>query len=184
MCFCECQPCAHEDFTGEPDWEHKVFVSTQEKADREQATDFVSAIKEGTALASKGDVGDATSGGEPLWISIAKGEATVNEAPFKAAGGTTGTRTIATNWTYVDIEWLVKIKTDSKGDVHYEKWKQPLGERTQLVEEGDATRHVLTKPKILTVPIELREVERRNNAPTRYVLSAADYQRLVDAVKG
>ena len=67
--------------------------------------------------------------------------------------------------------------------MHYEKWKQPLGERTQLVEEGDATRHVLTKPKILTVPITLREIERRNNAPTRYVLSAADYQRLVDAVK-
>jgi PHD/YefM family antitoxin component YafN of YafNO toxin-antitoxin module len=33
------------------------------------------------------------------------------------------------------------------------------------------------------VPITLREVERRN-APTRYVLSAADYQRLLDlAVK-
>ena len=86
--------------------------------------------------------------------------------------GASGTRTIATNWTYVDIEWLVKIKTDSKGDVHYEKWKQPHGERT-----------VLTKPKILTVPITLREVEGRNNASTRYVLSAADYQRLVDAVK-
>ena len=55
--------------------------------------------------------------------------------------------------------------------MHYEKWKQPLGERT-----------VLTKPKILTVPITLREVERRSH-PTRYVLSAADYQRLVDAVK-
>ena len=58
--------------------------------------------------------------------------------------------------------------------MHYEKWSQPQGERT---------RHVLTKPKILTVPIELRVVERRN-APPRYVLAAADYQRLVDAVKG
>jgi hypothetical protein len=43
-------------------------------------------------------------------------------------------------------------------------------------------RTVLTKPKILTVPITLREIERRN-ATTRYVLGAADYQRLVDAVK-
>ena len=42
---------------------------------------------------------------------------------------------------------------------------------------------VLTKPKILTVPTMLREVARRN-APMRYVLSAADYQRLLDlAVK-
>ena len=49
---------------------------------------------------------------------------------------------------YVDIQWLVKIKTDSKGDVHYEKWSQPSAE---------TVRHVLTKPKILTVPIELQE---------------------------
>ena len=49
---------------------------------------------------------------------------------------------------------------------------QPHGERT-----------VLTKHKILTVPITLREVEGRNNTPTRYILSAADYQRLLDAVK-
>ena len=73
---------------------------------------------------------------------------------------------------YVDVQWLVKIKTASNGDVHYEKWKQPHGERT-----------VLTKPKILTVPITLREAEGRNNTPTRYILSAADYQRLLDAVK-
>ena len=88
---------------------------------------------------------------------------------------------------YVDIQWLVKIKTDSKGDVHYEKWSQPLDEGTELVhededEDEDETRHVLTKPKILTVEITLREIEQRN-ANTRYVLSAADYQRLVDAVK-
>jgi hypothetical protein len=49
---------------------------------------------------------------------------------------------------YVDIEWLVKIKTDSAGDVHYETWSQPHGERT-----------VLTKPKILCVPIEWLRVE-------------------------
>ena len=49
---------------------------------------------------------------------------------------------------------------------------QPHGERT-----------VLTKPKILTVPIKWKEVIERRNAATRYVLSAADYQRLVDAVK-
>jgi len=41
-----------------------------------------------------------------------------------------GTRTIATNWKIVDIEWLVKIKTDSAGNVHYEKEKQPHNERT------------------------------------------------------
>ena len=51
---------------------------------------------------------DATSGaGEPLWLSIAKRGPRVNDAPFKAAGGAAGTRTIATNWTYVDIQWLV-----------------------------------------------------------------------------
>jgi hypothetical protein len=48
----------------------------------------------------------------------------------------------AKNWSYVDIDWLVKIKTDSAGSVHYEAWGQPHGERT-----------VLTKPKILCVPI-------------------------------
>merc|ERR1711924_562369 len=55
--------------------------------------------------------------------------------------GSTGTRTIATNWAYVDVEWLNKIKADSQGNVHLEAWAQPHGERT-----------VLTKPKILTVP--------------------------------
>ena len=48
----------------------------------------------------------------------------------------------AKNWAYVDIEWLVKIKTDSEGNVHYEAESQPHGERT-----------VLTKPKILCVSI-------------------------------
>jgi len=50
--------------------------------------------------------------------------------------------------SYVDIEWLVKIKTDSLGSVHYEAWSQPHGERT-----------VLTKPKILCVPIVWQRVE-------------------------
>ena len=49
--------------------------------------------------------------------------------------------------------------------------RKPQGERT-----------VLTKPKILTVAFELEKVEKRN-APTRYVMKAADYQRLTDAVK-
>jgi len=45
----------------------------------------------------------------------------------------------------------VKIKTDSAGSVHYEAWGQPHGERT-----------VLTKPKILCVPIVwLREEARK-----------------------
>ena len=48
---------------------------------------------------------------------------------------------------------------------------------------GDATtRQVLTKPKILTVPTSwLREYQEGGRA--RYVLSASDYQRLVDAVR-
>ena len=41
---------------------------------------------------------------------------------------------------------------------------------------------MLTKPKILTIAFELREMKRRN-APSRYVIRAADYQRLLDAVK-
>ena len=71
----------------------------------------------------------------------------------------------------VDIQWLVKIKTDSAGDVHYEAETQPHSERT-----------VLTKPKIMCIPIEL-EVRERRNAKTRYVMKAPTYQRLVDAVK-
>ena len=43
-------------------------------------------------------------------------------------------------------------------------------------------RHVLTKPKILPVKIELRIEEARGNTPTRYVLSALTYQRLLDAM--
>jgi hypothetical protein len=57
-------------------------------------------------------------------------------------------------------------------NVGNEVWTQPRGERT-----------VLTKNKILTVEIEWLRVEPRRNAPDRYVLSAAMYQRLVDAVK-
>ena len=98
----------------------------------------------------------------------------VNDGKFTAAGGegASGTRTIAKNWTYVDIAWLVKIKTDSAGDVHYEAWSQPHSERT-----------VLTKSKILSVPIEWLRVQARRNAPVRYVMSAATYQRLVEAVR-
>ena len=68
-------------------------------------------------------------------------------------------------------------KTDSKGDVHYEAWKQP-----RLAAHGqEQPMTVLTKPKILTVTITLR-VEELRNCPMRYVLSAADYQRLISAV--
>ena len=68
--------------------------------------------------------------------------------------------------------WLVKIKTDSAGDVHYEAWSQPHGEKT-----------VLTKPKILTVPIKWLRVETVRNGRTRYIMSADTYQRLVEAVR-
>ena len=123
---------------------------------------------------SAGAIKDSASGNEPIWLSIAKGKKQVADAPFQAAGGAgpSGTRMVRTNWAYVDIDWLIKIKTDSNGDVHYESWAQPHGERT-----------VLTKPKILTVPIEWLRVQPRRNAPTRYVLSAVIYQRLLDAVK-
>ena len=143
-CFCGLNPCPHGDFTGESK-RRTVVPCTQQKADREQARDFFQTIKEGTKLASKGDLDDKTSDHEPLWISIAKGTFQTALAPFKAAGGTgqSGTRTIATNWSFVDIDWLVKIKTDSEGNVHYERWTQPAGERT-----------VLTKPKILTIAFE------------------------------
>ena len=56
--------------------------------------------------------------------------------------------------------------------MHYEAWSQPHGERT-----------VLTKPKILTVPIEWLRQEGARNGRKRYIMSAAMYQRLVDAVK-
>jgi hypothetical protein len=69
--------------------------------------------------------------------------------------------------------------------VHYELWRQPHGERTRLVndKQDDEPRDVLTKPKILPVKIEWLRIEKRDNAPDRYVLSAATYQRLADAVK-
>ena len=44
---------------------------------------------------------------------------------FEAAGGAQGKRTIAANWRYVEVQWLMKIKTDSEGNVHYEAWSQP-----------------------------------------------------------
>ena len=115
----------------------------------------------------------STAGAEALWLSIAKGKMQIADENFTAAGGLgpNKTRTIRTNWAYWDITWLVKIKTDSEGNVHYEAWSQPHNERT-----------VLTKPKILCVPIELQTVQRRN-APDRYMMSPATYQRLLDAVK-
>jgi hypothetical protein len=42
---------------------------------------------------------------------------------------------------------------------------------------------VLTKPKIIPVAIEWLPVEQQDDAPTRYVVSGAVYQRLVDAIK-
>ena len=45
------------------------------------------------------------------------------------------------------------------------------------------TTQVLTKPKIICIPIAWLRVEERRNATKRYVLSAATYQRLTDAVK-
>jgi hypothetical protein len=114
--------------------EQHVLRCTQQKTDRALATSFIDTIKAGMPLASKGNVDDSTAGNEALWLSIAQGGLEVADAPFKAAGGTgpTGTRTIATNWAYVDIQWLMKIKTDSEGDVHYDStWSQPNGERTE-----------------------------------------------------
>ena len=78
-----------------------------------------------------------------------------------------------------EVQWLVKIKTASNGDVIYEAWAQP---RTAAPGQ-EQPKTVLTKPKILTVAIEWLRVEERRNTPTRYVLSAAMYQRLLDAVK-
>jgi len=42
---------------------------------------------------------------------------------------------------------------------------------------------VLTKPKILTVKFDWLKVEHRDDAPTRYVMDAATYERLINAVK-
>ena len=100
-CFCgQGSQCKHVDFTGTPT-DHRVLPCTQEKAYREQATDFVASIKQGTPLATKGAVDDSTSGDEPMWLAIAQGAPVVNEERFTAAGGagTHGTRTIQPNWT-------------------------------------------------------------------------------------
>jgi hypothetical protein len=80
------------------------------------------------------------------------------DALFRVGGGVgeNGTRTIQENWKYVDIQWLVKIKTDSDGNVHYEAWSQPHGERT-----------VLTKPKIIPVDFKwMRVAWKRAPTPT------------------
>ena len=173
VCFCQGKPCAHVAFTGTPT-EHRVLPATQEKTDRDQATDFYGTICADMPLASQGDLEDETAGGEPLWLSIAKGNLEKNDEKFTAAGGSGegGTRTIAKNWYYVDVSWLVKVKTDSDGNVHYDSWTQPHGERT-----------VLTKNKILSVPINWLRVEDRRDGTKRYVMSGATYQRLLDAVK-
>ena len=144
-----------------------------------QATDFYGTIAEGSVLASPGDLKDSTAGNEAIWLSIAKGTIQTADKSFTVAGGTSasGLRTVNANWKYVEVQWLVKIKTDSKGDVHYEVWKQPR----LAAHDQEQPKTVLTKPKILTVTITLREEERRN-CPMRYVLSAADYQRLISAV--
>ena len=42
---------------------------------------------------------------------------------------------------------------------------------------------MLTKPKMLSVKVEWLRVEERVGAPTRYVISAAAYQRLLEAVR-
>jgi len=173
ICFCGCQPCPHAAFTGEPS-DHRVHACTQEKADREQAADYVGTIDIGTPLVSMGDLNDSTAGNESLWLSIAKSKLMRADKSFRAAGGAgpSGVRTIAPNWGYVEVDYLVKIKVDSEGNVHYEKWKHPSGELT-----------VLTKPKILTVTFKWLRVDEVSNGHQRYVLSMADYQRMTDAVK-
>ena len=66
ICFCKGTPCPHSTFTGEPS-EHSVLPCTQDKADRQQATEFLDTIEVDTPLASKGDLDDSTSDNEPLW---------------------------------------------------------------------------------------------------------------------
>ena len=113
-----------------------------------------------------------------------------------------------------EAQWLVKIKTDTDGNIHYEPWRQPHDERTAhtpgsrtvnrsalqcplgikrpgLRRLGCPTSsplclllpQVLTKPKMLSVKVEWLRVEERVGAPTRYVISAAAYQRLLEAVR-
>ena len=173
VCFCGLQPCPHAEFTGKPS-EHRVHACTQDKTDRAQALDFVGAIDVGTPLMSQGDLADSTAGNESLWLSIAKSKLKHADKSFKAAGGAgpSGVRTISANWGYIEVDYLVKIKVDSEGNVHYEKWKHPSGELT-----------VLTKPKILTVAFTWLRVDEVPNGHTRYVLSMADYQRMTGAVK-
>jgi hypothetical protein len=155
VCFCGCKPCPHVEFTGTPTI-HKVLACKQAKTDREQAEDFFSTIEEGTPLACAGDPDDSSSGGEPLWLSIAKDRIKVADKAFQVAGGVgrRATRTILPNCTtlkleprgdvnarrplrvpsmagaFVDIGYLVKIKTDAEGNIVFEKWSQPHGQST------------------------------------------------------
>ena len=62
---------------------------------------------------------------------------------------------------------ITLVKTESNGDVIYEKWTRPKDA------EGAELRTVLTKPKIVTVKVSLRTEELRNSTK-RYILSAAD----------
>ena len=60
----------------------------------------------------------------------------------------------------------------AQGDVHFEAWPQPTGER-----------FVLTRPKILCVKIEWKAViPAGENTLKRYVMRAATYEQLRDAV--
>ena len=172
----------------------QVQPCTQEKADRVQAKEFADSIKAGTPIASKGDTTDSASGNEPLWLSIAKGKLQIAKDKFKAAGGANkdGTRTIATNWAYIEVQWLNKVKVCANGDVHYEAWSQPHSEHTQAWVQADDESddegakelpYVLTKNKVLKVAIEWEGEPEMVGGRLRYVLSGALYQRLLDAVK-
>ena len=112
-CFCGCYPCIHGEFTG-TSTPHRVVPCVQEKADRELTTSFIDSIVKGTPLASAGDLKDSTAGSEPVWLSLSKGKVEVSKEAFAAAGGAgpSGVRTIAINWKYVDIQWLVKVRSN------------------------------------------------------------------------
>jgi hypothetical protein len=62
-----------------------------------------------------GDLKDSTSGNEAIWLSLANGRMDVNKEPFIAAGGAgrSGVRTIARNWKYVDIRWLINVRSNA-----------------------------------------------------------------------
>ena len=54
-----------------------------------------------------------------------------------------------------------QVKTDTKGSVHYEAWRQPHDETTRMSNEpDDEPLDVLTKPKILPIEIKWERMER------------------------